>query len=61
MEVNAEKLANALLEATNNIVAMSQELAKERKKSDLFYQDLLDARIKIDDLETQIAALEGEK
>ena len=61
MEVNAEKLANALLEATNNIVAMSQELAKEREKSELFYKDCLDAKIEIEELKAQIAALEGEK
>lgn len=59
MEVSAEKLANALLEATNNIVLISQELAKEREKSDLFYKDLLDAQIRIDDLETQIASLKA--
>lgn len=61
MIVDAEKLAAALLEATNSILRLNEELAKERKKSDLFFQDSLDAKIEADALRKKVQELEGAK
>lgn len=59
MTVDAERLAAALLEATNSIIQLNAALADERKKSDMFFQDALDARLEADALRKKIQEIEG--